>query len=124
MGVAVVDAESASRAAGLLLERGAPAAVIKMAELGACYRTAHEEGFVPPFAVEAVDTTSAGDAFHGALAVALAEGQGLRGAVTFAAAAGALAVTRPGVQDSMPGRDEVGELLARTQPLATAQGSA
>ena len=124
VGVAVHDVESAARAAGLLLERGAPAAVIKMAELGAYYRTADDEGFVPPFAVEAVDTTSAGDAFHGALAVALAEGRGLGDGVTFAAAAGALAVTRPGVQDSMPGRDEVEELLARAQPLATAQGSA
>ena len=114
VGVAVEDAESAARAAGLLLERGAPAAVIKMAELGACYRTADEEGFVPPFAVEAVDTTSAGDAFHGALAVALGEGRTLGDAVTFAAAAGALAVTRPGVQDSMPGCTEVEELLAGT----------
>ena len=111
VGVAVEDAESASRAAGLLLERGAPAAVIKMAELGAFYRTADEEGFVPPFAVEALDTTSAGDAFHGALAVALAEGRSLGEAVTFASAAGALAVTRPGVQDSMPGRAEVEETL-------------
>ena len=113
VGVAVDSVESAARAAGLLLQRGAPAAVIKMAELGAYYRSGDEEGFVPPFAVEAVDTTSAGDAFHGALAVALAEGRNLRDAVTFAAAAGALAVTRPGVQDSMPLRAEVEELLAR-----------
>ena len=111
VGVAVGDAESAARAAGLLMERGAPAAVIKMAELGAYYRTVDEEGFVPPVAVEAVDTTSAGDAFHGALAVALAEGRSLRDAVTFASAAGAMAVTRPGVQDSMPARAEVEETL-------------
>ena len=58
-----------------------------------------------------MDTTSAGDAFHGALAVALAEGRSLREAVTFASAAGALAVTRPGVQDSMPARAEVEETL-------------
>ena len=111
VGVAVDDAASASRAAGLLLERGAPAAVIKMAELGAFYRSTGEEGFVPALAVEAVDTTSAGDAFHGALAVALAEGRSLGAAVTFASAAGALAVTRPGVQDSMPRRTEVEEAL-------------
>ena len=69
-------------------------------------------GFVPPFAVEAVDTTSAGDAFHGALAVALAEGRDLATAVRFGAAAGALAVTRSGVQDAMPTRAAVETLLA------------
>ena len=86
VGVAVDDEGTAARAAGLLLERGAPAAVIKMAELGACCRSGDEKGFIPPFAVEAVDTTSAGDAFHRALAVALAEGRSLRHAVPFAAA--------------------------------------
>ena len=63
-------------------------------------------GSSPPFAVEAVART---DAFHGALAVSLAEGRSLRDPAPFAAAAGALAVTRPGVQDSMPRR----RLLAR-----------
>ncbi len=47
VGVAVDSVESAARAAGLLLQRGAPAAVIKMAELGAYYRSGDEEGFVP-----------------------------------------------------------------------------
>ena len=63
VGVAVDSVESAARAAGLLLERGSPAAVIKMAELGAYYRSGDEEGFVPPFAVEAVDTHLGGRRF-------------------------------------------------------------
>ena len=83
-----------------------------MAELGAFYATADGGGHVSPFAAVAVDTTSAGDAFHGALAVALAERTPLAEAVRFGAAAGALAVTRPGVQDSMPRREEVEALLA------------
>ena len=44
VGVAVDGVETAARAAGLLLERGSPAAVIKMAELGAYYRSGDEEG--------------------------------------------------------------------------------
>ena len=92
-GLAVVDENSARRAAAVLLEWGVGIAIIKMGELGVYFESDQTRGFVPPFAVEAVDTTSAGDAFHGALAVALAEGRDLAAAVRFGAAAGALAVT-------------------------------
>jgi ribokinase len=111
-GIAVNDVATAERAATALLARGVAVAIVKMGELGVYFSTAEESGFVPPFAVEVVDTTSAGDAFHGALAVALAEGKSLPEAVEFGAAAGALAVTRPGVQASMPGRAEVEALRA------------
>jgi ribokinase len=57
--------------------------------------------------VQALDTTAAGDAFNGALAVALGDGQSLRRAVRFANAAGALSATRQGAQPSMPSLDEV-----------------
>ena len=67
----------------------------------------------PAFEVEVVDTTAAGDAFNGALAVALAEGRPVDDAVPFACAAGALSVTRPGAQPSMPTRAEVDRLLSK-----------
>jgi len=54
-----------------------------------------------------VDTTAAGDAFAGGLAVALCEGKSLEEACRFANAVGALAVTRKGAQPSMPERREV-----------------
>ncbi|MGO1339812.1 MAG: PfkB family carbohydrate kinase, partial [Cellulosimicrobium funkei] len=57
---------------------------------------------VPAIAVEAVDTTGAGDTFCGVLAAALARGADLPDAARLAAAAGALAVTRPGAQDAVP----------------------
>jgi ribokinase len=57
--------------------------------------------------VEAVDTTAAGDAFNGALAVALAEGRSLTDAARWANRAAAIAVTRRGAQPSLPTRDEV-----------------
>ena len=71
---------------------------------------------MPPFPVVAVDTVAAGDAFNGALAVALAEGNPLARAVRFAAAAGALAVTKSGAQDSMPTRQEVEALIQGMGP--------
>jgi ribokinase len=63
------------------------------------------------FAVRAVDTTAAGDAFVGAFAVALAEGRTPEEALTWGNAAGALAVTREGAQPSLPRRTEVEAFL-------------
>ena len=82
---------------------------------GAYYATGGGGAYVPPFQVNAVDSVAAGDAFNGALAVALAEGQEIPEAVRTASAAGALAVTKTGAQDSMPTRAEV-EGLLREQP--------
>jgi ribokinase len=66
---------------------------------------------IPGFHIEAVDTTAAGDAFNGALAVALGKGLGLPDAVRFANAAGALAATRLGAQACMPTAAEVEKFL-------------
>jgi ribokinase len=66
---------------------------------------------LPPHAVEPVDATGAGDAFCGALAVALVEGSGLLDAARAANAAAAVAVTRPGAQPSLPSQAEVAALL-------------
>lgn len=59
-------------------------------------------------AVQVVDSTGAGDAFNGALAAGLAHGWPLDTALSRAAAAAAVSVTRPGAAPSMPDRDEAG----------------
>jgi ribokinase len=69
---------------------------------------------VPAFAVEAVDTTGAGDAFSGALAWALARGDSVAAAVKAAAAAGALATRSVGARTGLPDRAQLDELMART----------
>jgi sulfofructose kinase len=66
----------------------------------------------PVFAVAAVDTLGAGDVFHGAFTLALAEGRDLVGAMRFAAAAAGLKCTRVGGSAGAPTRDEVEALLA------------
>ncbi|MBS3813310.1 hypothetical protein KGY64_05750, partial [Candidatus Bipolaricaulota bacterium] len=63
------------------------------------------------FSVQPVDTTAAGDAFAGGLAVALGEGKTIEESIPFASAAGAISTTREGAQPSLPGRDEVLEFL-------------
>jgi ribokinase len=62
---------------------------------------------IPTYAVHPVDTTGAGDAFNGGLAVALARGENLDYAVKFANAVAALSTTRQGAQPSLPGEHEV-----------------
>jgi len=61
----------------------------------------------PARAVEAVDTTAAGDTFIGGLCAALVRGATLEEAITFAQAAAAISVTRPGAQPSIPFEREV-----------------
>ena len=112
VGFPVDGPDAAARAARALLERGAGAAVIKLGEQGALFATPELSGFQTPFTVDAVDTVAAGDAFNGALAVSLAEGKPLADAVRAACAAGAIAVTTVGAQDSMPTRAAVEALLA------------
>lgn len=71
--------------------------------------------WMPAFAVEAVDSTGAGDAFHGAFALAVAEGMDWMGALRFASAAGALACTGLGARHALPRRADVERLLAQSE---------
>lgn len=64
--------------------------------------------------VRAVDTTGAGDAFTGAVAVRLAQGETLAEAAAFASVAAALASTRKGAQAAYPELADVQHLLGRT----------
>jgi len=67
---------------------------------------------VPAFRVKPVDTTAAGDTFIGAYAAACTDGLATEEALRFAAAAAALAVTRPGAQSSIPDKAEIEAFLA------------
>jgi len=68
-------------------------------------------------AVQAQDTTAAGDCFNGAFAVALAEGVGEDDAGRFATFAASLSVTRSGAQPSMPTQAEVQAFMSpRSRP--------
>ena len=111
-GIPVRDRETAARAAAMLLEHGVRSVIVKLGADGAYWATAADAGWVPPFSVAAIDTVSAGDAFNGALATALASGRVWNEALRWAAAAGALATTKPGAQAAMPRLDELEVLLS------------
>ena len=102
------EAEIAARA---LLEKGVGTVIITLGAAGALVVTAGGAEHVPGFTVDVVDTTGAGDAFSGALAVALSVRQPLAQAVTFANAVAALQVTRQGAAAAMPRRAEVEAFL-------------
>jgi ribokinase len=94
-----------------LLTTGSATIIITLGERGAFLATHERRELVPALRVQAVDTTAAGDAFNGALAVALAEGQTPSSAVAFANIAGAVSTTRVGAQPSMASRDEIQAFL-------------
>ncbi|MEZ2240323.1 ribokinase [Microcoleus sp.] len=101
VGFAVHDTETAIKAAKKLQERGVKNAIVKLGDRGVVAVTADRTLFVPAFAVEAIDTVGAGDAFNGGLAAALDAGLSLEEAVVWGAAAGALCVTKMGAQVAM-----------------------
>jgi ribokinase len=106
-GIRVKTEASIRHAAEVLLRRGVMSVVMTLGSRGALIATRDGHEFVSGYRVKAVDTTAAGDIFNGALAVALAEGKGLRESVAFANAAAALSVTKLGAQPSAPKRSEI-----------------
>jgi ribokinase len=111
VGFALDDDEAAGRAATILRRRTGGVAIVKRGAQGATLCGPEGVRHLAPFAVAAIDSVAAGDAFNGALAAALSEGLSLDGAARWAMATGALAVTRRGAQEAMPSRDEVLALL-------------
>ncbi|MDP1913021.1 ribokinase [Brevundimonas sp.] len=93
---------------GDMLHHGGGRVVVTEGARGAVmYQRGQELARATPPRVRAVDATGAGDAFVGAICVALLEGMPAEEALRFACAAGALAATRPGAQPSLPTRAEV-----------------
>jgi ribokinase len=99
-------------AARSLLARGARSVLVTLGREGSLLVAHESTTHMPAFAVEAVDTTAAGDAFTGAYVVALLDGLDSRACLRFASAAAAIKVTRHGAQPGLPSRREVEDFLA------------
>ena len=105
LGESVEGVEAALAAASNLRALGPRSAVVTVGADGAVFAGEGDAGHVPAPKVEVVDTTGAGDAFVGALALRLARGDSLREAVGYAVRAGAAAVTKEGAQGALPTPD-------------------
>ena len=103
--------DTVDKAVEKVLSWGTKNLVVTLGANGARVITEGVDRHIPAHEITAVDTTAAGDAFNGALAVAYAEGKTLLEAVEYGMAAGALAATRRGAQPSLPTRDAVENLI-------------
>jgi ribokinase len=95
-----------------LLTKGCRSVLLKLGRRGAYLATSEKPGqLILAFAVTAVDSTAAGDAFNGSFATGLMLGRSPLDSAIFAAAAAAISVTRAGAQPSMPFMFEVERFL-------------
>ncbi len=113
-GIKVHDLESAKEAATKLQQSGIKTVLLTLGEKGVLAAHAGEFFHEEAIAVQAVDTTAAGDVFVGGFAVALTEGKSVKEAVRFAKHAAALSVTKLGAQSSIPNRKDVGQFMAES----------
>lgn len=105
--VKIKDLNSSKISAKKLLENGTENIVITLGKNGSIIATKEETVHINGLNVNAIDTTGAGDAFCGALAVALSSGKELKEAVIYANYAGALATTKIGAQEALPTKEEL-----------------
>lgn len=114
LGCSIESRAQACEAAERLCELGVELGVIKLNDGGCVYAHGGELKHVaPPPGVEPVDTTGAGDAFTGALAVALLERRPVEEAVRWAVIASQIAVTGFGSQPAYPDRAQLEQALGR-----------
>jgi sulfofructose kinase len=117
---AVFSAPGLQRMTGITDARQALNAVIQTN--GQAYVTQGEKGILwkengqfyhrPAFSVEVVDTTGAGDVFHGAIALALANNLPATQSIHFASAVAAMKCTRPGGREGIPNREQTESFLS------------
>ena len=106
-GFPVRHVDDAIRAGGVLRQRGVRQVIITLGDQGSVLIDDREVFHCPAFAVHAVDTTGAGDAYNGALVTALAEGLPIKEAMIFASRVAAYSVTHLGVVPGLPKRADL-----------------
>jgi sulfofructose kinase len=112
IGASTLEREHYANALSKAREWGCQVAAVTQGEHGILWlddEGLHQQASFP---VEVVDTTGAGDVFHGAYTLAVGEGQSVAEAMRFGSAVAALKCTRQGGRDGIPTRDEVNAFMA------------
>jgi len=94
-----------------ILSEKAPTTLITLGEKGLLWSHEGQTGSFPAYAVDAVDTTGAGDAFHGAFAYALAQKFDWNESLRYSSAVAALCCCHYGARLGMPSKTQVYEFL-------------
>ncbi|WP_165005753.1 ribokinase [Enterococcus sp. ZJ1668] len=107
-GIEISDEASLEAAAEKMHQFGIETVIITLGSKGAFYHTANEQGIIPAFKVDAVDTTAAGDTFIGALSSVLnPDFSNLKDAIRYGNLASSVAVQSYGAQPSIPYRAQL-----------------
>lgn len=117
-GMPVHNLDDARECAASLLRRGLPCVIVTLGAKGALLARADGMEHISPYAVEAVDTTGAGDAFIGSLAYFLASGYDETAAISRANLYAALSTLGAGTQKSFVSRERFDEEWARVNQTA------
>ncbi len=106
-GIDVRDIDSAIQAANILRTKGVKTVIITLGGNGALLSSENHIEHIEAKKVKAIDTTAAGDAFNGALAVSIARGDDILSSIEFANKVAAISITRKGAQSSLPSLAEI-----------------
>ncbi|WP_031433513.1 carbohydrate kinase family protein [Methylomarinum vadi] len=93
------------------LAEKAPTVVITLGQRGLIWQTGQEHGSLAAFPIDAIDSTGAGDAFHGAFAAAVAAKLNWQDTLRYASAAGAICCTRTGAREGLATKQELQAFL-------------
>lgn len=111
--LAGTDVEQYEEGAEKILSKGVGNVIVTLGDKGVFWVNKKERILIPAKKVEVVDTTAAGDCFHGAFLVGLSEQMEVEQAIQMANLAAALSVTKKGAQSSLPTRKEVEEFMGK-----------
>ena len=100
-------------AGNFFLEKGVKNILITLGEKGCYFKNSNEEFLMPASKLNkpVVDTTGAGDAFNGALSVALSQNKTYKQSIEFANLVAGISVTKEGAANSMPTKKEIEESI-------------
>ena len=108
-GQSIKNEEDCKKAGSFFLDKGIKNIIITLGENGCYFKNNKEEFIVPASNLKkpVVDTTGAGDAFNGALSVAISQNKNYKEAIELANLVAGLSVTREGAANSMPYKKEL-----------------
>ena len=108
-GQSIKNEEDCKKAGNFFLDKGIKNIIITLGENGCYFKNNKEEFIVPASNLKkpVVDTTGAGDAFNGALSVAISQKKNYKEAIEFANLVAGVSVTREGAANSMPYKEEL-----------------